>query len=120
MVYHFTRLSGRLLVLLVLVYWYVNLYITISTSCTKSLVKLCSFKTNRYFALQVTGDKQGAVFGGLLDCPLKPTAKRKYQVCCILLSTMEIPFPKTVLLSLSGQNDLKSCQYAMTHFARLF
>lgn len=29
---------------------------------------------------QVSGDKQGAVFGGLLDGPLKPTAKRKYQV----------------------------------------
>ncbi|KAG8368262.1 hypothetical protein BUALT_Bualt15G0027000 [Buddleja alternifolia] len=29
--------------------------------------------------LLITGDKQGAVFGGLLDCPLKPTAKRKYQ-----------------------------------------
>ncbi|KAL6497769.1 hypothetical protein OROHE_027008 [Orobanche hederae] len=27
----------------------------------------------------IAGDKQGAVFGGLLDCPLKPTAKRKYQ-----------------------------------------
>lgn len=23
---------------------------------------------------------QGAVFGGLLDAPIKPTAKRKYQV----------------------------------------
>lgn len=29
--------------------------------------------------LLVSGDKQGAVFGGLLDGPLKPTAKRKYQ-----------------------------------------
>ncbi|KAL3828294.1 hypothetical protein ACJIZ3_017096 [Penstemon smallii] len=29
--------------------------------------------------LLITGDKQGAVFGGLLDCPLMPTAKRKYQ-----------------------------------------
>ncbi|KAL7118822.1 hypothetical protein ACP275_02G025100 [Erythranthe tilingii] len=29
--------------------------------------------------LLITGDKQGAVFGGLLDCPLTPTAKRKYQ-----------------------------------------
>ncbi|KAH6780029.1 hypothetical protein C2S52_011266 [Perilla frutescens var. hirtella] len=29
--------------------------------------------------LLITGDKQGAVFGGLLDCPLKVTAKRKYQ-----------------------------------------
>ncbi|KAL0422729.1 UNVERIFIED_CONTAM: Oxidation resistance protein 1 [Sesamum latifolium] len=29
--------------------------------------------------LLITGDRQGAVFGGLLDCPLKPTAKRKYQ-----------------------------------------
>ncbi|KAG7991722.1 hypothetical protein I3843_02G092100 [Carya illinoinensis] len=29
--------------------------------------------------LLIAGDRQGAVFGGLLDCPLKPTAKRKYQ-----------------------------------------
>ncbi|KAE9455513.1 hypothetical protein C3L33_12579, partial [Rhododendron williamsianum] len=29
--------------------------------------------------LLIVGDKQGAVFGGLLECPLKPTPKRKYQ-----------------------------------------
>lgn len=29
--------------------------------------------------LLITGDMQGAVFGGLLEGPLKPTAKRKYQ-----------------------------------------
>ncbi|XP_061355389.1 uncharacterized protein LOC133299912 [Gastrolobium bilobum] len=29
--------------------------------------------------LLIVGDMQGAVFGGLLDCPLKPAAKRKYQ-----------------------------------------
>lgn len=29
--------------------------------------------------LLITGDKQGAVFGGLLECPLNPTPKRKYQ-----------------------------------------
>ncbi|XP_027165750.1 uncharacterized protein LOC113765706 [Coffea eugenioides] len=29
--------------------------------------------------LLITGDNQGAIFGGLLECPLKPTAKRKYQ-----------------------------------------
>ncbi|CAK9318788.1 unnamed protein product [Citrullus colocynthis] len=29
--------------------------------------------------LLVVGDRLGAVFGGLLECPLKPTAKRKYQ-----------------------------------------
>ncbi|XP_030550119.2 TLD domain-containing protein 2 isoform X1 [Rhodamnia argentea] len=29
--------------------------------------------------LLIVGDMQGAVFGGMLDCPLKPTAKRKYQ-----------------------------------------
>ncbi|KAH9681712.1 TLDc domain-containing protein [Citrus sinensis] len=29
--------------------------------------------------LLVVGDRQGAVFGGLLECPLKPTPKRKYQ-----------------------------------------
>ncbi|RAL54531.1 hypothetical protein DM860_001659 [Cuscuta australis] len=29
--------------------------------------------------LLITGDKEGAVFGGLLDAPLTPTAKAKYQ-----------------------------------------
>ncbi|CAJ1967203.1 unnamed protein product [Sphenostylis stenocarpa] len=29
--------------------------------------------------LLIVGDMQGAVFGGLVDCPLQPTAKRKYQ-----------------------------------------
>ncbi|XWS08733.1 hypothetical protein CRYUN_Cryun40dG0026400 [Craigia yunnanensis] len=27
----------------------------------------------------ITGDRQGAVFGAMLECPLKPTPKRKYQ-----------------------------------------
>ncbi|GAB2217786.1 hypothetical protein Droror1_Dr00000998 [Drosera rotundifolia] len=30
-------------------------------------------------ALLISGDKKGAVFGGLLECPLKACAKRKYQ-----------------------------------------
>ncbi|KAG1354019.1 oxidation resistance protein 1 [Cocos nucifera] len=29
--------------------------------------------------LLIVGDMQGAIFGGLLDSPLRPTAKRKYQ-----------------------------------------
>ncbi|CAI0383124.1 unnamed protein product [Linum tenue] len=29
--------------------------------------------------LLITGDRKGAVFGGLLDCPLQATSKRKYQ-----------------------------------------
>ncbi|ESW17810.1 hypothetical protein PHAVU_007G270400 [Phaseolus vulgaris] len=29
--------------------------------------------------LLIAGDTQGAVFGGLVDCPMQPTAKRKYQ-----------------------------------------
>ncbi|XVF62776.1 hypothetical protein PTKIN_Ptkin09bG0035700 [Pterospermum kingtungense] len=29
--------------------------------------------------LLITGDKQGACFGAMLECPLKPTPKRKYQ-----------------------------------------
>ncbi|KAL1224935.1 hypothetical protein V5N11_027436 [Cardamine amara subsp. amara] len=29
--------------------------------------------------LLIAGDKQGAVFGALLECPLRPTPKRKYQ-----------------------------------------
>ncbi|XP_048334255.2 uncharacterized protein LOC107422805 [Ziziphus jujuba] len=29
--------------------------------------------------LLIVGDMQGAVFGGLLQCPLQPTAKRKFQ-----------------------------------------
>ncbi|KAK0607509.1 hypothetical protein LWI29_016025 [Acer saccharum] len=27
----------------------------------------------------IVGDSKGAVFGGMLECPLKPTSKRKYQ-----------------------------------------
>ncbi|EPS69996.1 hypothetical protein M569_04766, partial [Genlisea aurea] len=30
-------------------------------------------------SLLITGDTKGAVFGGLIDCPLNPTPKRKYQ-----------------------------------------
>ncbi|KAJ0035981.1 hypothetical protein Pint_25150 [Pistacia integerrima] len=29
--------------------------------------------------LLIVGDMKGAVFGGMLECPLKPTPKRKYQ-----------------------------------------
>ncbi|XP_068666167.1 uncharacterized protein [Aristolochia californica] len=29
--------------------------------------------------LLIVGDSEGAVFGGLLECPLQPTTKRKYQ-----------------------------------------
>ncbi|KAJ3678537.1 hypothetical protein LUZ60_002340 [Juncus effusus] len=29
--------------------------------------------------LLIVGDLKGAIFGGLLDCPLKPTPRRKYQ-----------------------------------------
>ncbi|GLU08233.1 hypothetical protein SLE2022_251570 [Rubroshorea leprosula] len=29
--------------------------------------------------LLIAGDMKGAVFGGMLECPLKPTPKRKYQ-----------------------------------------
>ncbi|KAF3486982.1 hypothetical protein F2Q69_00053062 [Brassica cretica] len=31
--------------------------------------------------LLVAGDKQGAVFGAMLECPLRTTPKRKYQAC---------------------------------------
>ncbi|KAL6546042.1 hypothetical protein OROGR_009916 [Orobanche gracilis] len=72
MVYHFTRLSGTVHILMVLVYW----------TCTFTEVDYSS-GTDGVHNLSgtdgITGDKQGAVFGGLLDCPLKPTAKRKYQ-----------------------------------------
>lgn len=29
---------------------------------------------------QVVGDRKGAVFGGLVEAPLRPTSKKKYQV----------------------------------------
>lgn len=32
---------------------------------------------------QITGDMQGAIFGGMFEGPLRPTAKRKYQVSCL-------------------------------------
>ncbi|KAJ6323888.1 hypothetical protein OIU76_011230 [Salix suchowensis] len=41
--------------------------------------------------LLITGDRQGAVFGGLLECPLKPTAKRKYQVTFVF-TVLKIQF----------------------------
>ncbi|TYK14841.1 oxidation resistance protein 1 [Cucumis melo var. makuwa] len=31
------------------------------------------------FSLLVVGDRKGAVFGGLVEAPLKPTSKKKYQ-----------------------------------------
>lgn len=31
------------------------------------------------------GDLKGATFGGLLECPLKPTPKRKYQVSSFII-----------------------------------
>ena len=37
-----------------------------------------------FFACQIVGDMQGAIFGGLLDGPLKTTSKRKYQVCATI------------------------------------
>ncbi|URD84128.1 TLDc [Musa troglodytarum] len=37
------------------------------------------FVTVRTIQDHIVGDMQGAVFGGLLDSPLKPTAKRNYQ-----------------------------------------
>lgn len=30
--------------------------------------------------LKVVGDRKGAVFGGLVEAPLRPTSERKYQV----------------------------------------
>jgi hypothetical protein len=29
---------------------------------------------------KIVGDKKGAVFGGLVEAPLQPTNKKKYQV----------------------------------------
>jgi hypothetical protein len=31
-------------------------------------------------SIQVASDKQGIVFGGLMNAPLQPTPKKKYQV----------------------------------------
>lgn len=30
--------------------------------------------------LQVVGDKEGTVFGGLVEAPLQPSSSKKYQV----------------------------------------
>ncbi|KAK7279189.1 hypothetical protein RJT34_24235 [Clitoria ternatea] len=52
-------------------------------STLKHGISLCTLLRNSAKlsgpGLLIVGDMQGAVFGGLLDCPLKPTAKRKYQ-----------------------------------------
>jgi len=43
---------------------------------------------------QVVGDRKGAVFGGLVEAPLRPSNKRKYQVrfyfCTLMLSSFSL------------------------------
>nr|KAJ0224206.1 hypothetical protein LSAT_V11C100033200 [Lactuca sativa] len=36
-------------------------------------------------SLLVVGDRKGAVFGGLVEAPLKPSTKKRYQVCLIMM-----------------------------------
>lgn len=33
-----------------------------------------------YVTLQVVGDKEGTIFGGLVEAPLQPSSSKKYQV----------------------------------------
>ncbi|XWS39133.1 hypothetical protein CRYUN_Cryun18bG0023900 [Craigia yunnanensis] len=43
------------------------------------LYRVLTFLVLDCWYVEITGDRQGAVFGAMLECPLKPTPKRKYQ-----------------------------------------
>ncbi|XP_047317145.1 TLD domain-containing protein 2 [Impatiens glandulifera] len=54
------------------------LYSTIKHGISlRTLIRRSAYLTGP--CLLIVGDKKGAVFGGLIECPLKPTSKRKYQ-----------------------------------------
>lgn len=92
MVYHFVHSFARALNFLVLACWYVRIVREAHLQSFKLVSIASAFALPIFYFtfakdlvtvlifVQITGDKQGAVFGGLLECPLKPTAKRKYQV----------------------------------------
>lgn len=50
------------------------------------LTNVCNFQSRMNLLIlmsiffQVVGDRKGAVFGGLVEAPLRPTNKKKYQV----------------------------------------
>ncbi|GJN07579.1 hypothetical protein PR202_ga25480 [Eleusine coracana subsp. coracana] len=46
-------------------------------------------------APQIVGDMLGAVFGGLLNSPLRPTEKRKYQVSHRVIAHSTCPCSKS-------------------------
>lgn len=57
---------------------WVNLYSTVRHGISlRTLIRKSSDLSGP--CLLITGDAKGAVFGGLLSCPLTPTSKRKYQ-----------------------------------------
>lgn len=49
-------------------------------ACAFSLKWNCSTHLTVLIFFQVVGDRTGAVFGGLVEAPLRPINKRKYQV----------------------------------------
>ncbi|GAA0163472.1 hypothetical protein LIER_19328 [Lithospermum erythrorhizon] len=57
---------------------WVSLYSTVTHGISlRTLIRKSSELSGP--CLLIAGDKKGAIFGGLLECPLRPTAKRKYQ-----------------------------------------
>lgn len=55
---------------------WINKYICIILSFNQGLV----LNVLLDILFQVVGDQKGAVFGGLVEAPLRPSNKRKYQV----------------------------------------
>lgn len=64
---------------------------------------------------QVVGDRKGAVFGGLVEAPLRPTNKRKYQVllirCFPLILLDDVFFEKHVNIEFWTGNKQYLCFY---------
>lgn len=75
MEYLFVLSLEEVLIFQGLAYWYGTIiYVLVSFL----FIDLLLF--NFYIVYQIVGDLKGAAFGGLLECPLNPTPKRKYQV----------------------------------------
>lgn len=71
------------------------------------------FNWNLIKHFQVVGDRKGAVFGGLVEAPLKPSTKKRYQVCNCLIKFVSLyvdkrlfyPFSLWWVNTIQGSND---------------
>jgi membrane protease YdiL (CAAX protease family) len=74
-------------------FWYVSVFVEIffhffftlffyqkKKKEKRSLSLMTSIACFFFKIKQIVGDKKGAVFGGLVEAPLQPTDKKKYQV----------------------------------------